>query len=545
LTPPGFTLTAPALTSPAIDSTLVAAITTIQATMVASQEHTVSLTLEQEHAMGAALTAQMATAQRLILGHLSVAHEAPPVTLEAPLASGLDADHIAALHAQAAGMHNIRSLVSIVLDPASSHYPRWRGQVLMLRRYALADHVLDDLVTPPSPSWYQMDSVVLSWLHGTITVELQDIICNQENTARQAWLAVEGQFLENREAQALHLDAQFYQFSQGGSLHGRILPPNEGMADSLLDLDEPTVDRTLVLKLLRGLSPRYSHMKALIKKILPFPTFYAVRNELLEELTLETKAPAPASTLYSVPTGGEAASGARPLALCRLGLPLALHPLSLFRLPRRWRSPFQQGRARERWLHPRWSLQPRWRLGVAVILQPLDWDHRHVVGPDSECLPPSCAGPPDRASLRRAPSNSTPAPASEDLHLDTLVPAGWRVGPSCPHCRLGAPLWCVLPQHLQHGHVIPLIPPQSLLDHRWKRCHSVGHLSSASALLIPFYLNDVLVAPHITHNLLFVHRFTTGNFCSIEFDPFGFSVKYLATRTPLARCESSRPLYTL
>jgi hypothetical protein len=67
----------------------------------------------------------------------------------------------------------------------------------------------------------------------------------------------------------------------------------------------------------------------------------------------------------------------------------------------------------------------------------------------------------------------------------------------------------------------------------------------ASILPVLFYLNDVLVAPHITHNLLSIHRFTTDNSCSIEFDPFGFSVKDLATRTPLARCDNSGPLYTL
>jgi hypothetical protein len=67
----------------------------------------------------------------------------------------------------------------------------------------------------------------------------------------------------------------------------------------------------------------------------------------------------------------------------------------------------------------------------------------------------------------------------------------------------------------------------------------------ASVLPGPFYLNDVLVAPHITHNLLSVRRFTTNNSCSIEFDPSGFSVKDLATRTPLARCDSVGPLYML
>jgi hypothetical protein len=72
-------------------------------------------------------------------------------------------------------------------------------------------------------------------------------------------------------------------------------------------------------------------------------------------------------------------------------------------------------------------------------------------------------------------------------------------------------------------------------------------VTSVGALVLPgpFYLNDVLVAPHITHNLLSVRRFTTDNSCSIEFDPSGFSVKDLATRTLLARCDSSGPVYTL
>jgi hypothetical protein len=90
--------------------------------------------------------------------------------------------------------------------------------ILALRRFALTDHVLNDTVAPLSPSWYQMDSVVLSWLNDTITVELRDIIRDQEGTARQAWITLEEQFHCNREAPALHLDAQFHLFSQGGPL---------------------------------------------------------------------------------------------------------------------------------------------------------------------------------------------------------------------------------------------------------------------------------------------------------------------------------------
>ena len=43
------------------------------------------------------------------------------------------------------------------------------------------------------------------------------------------------------------------------------------MADSLRDLGEPVADRTLVLNLLRGLNPRYGHLKALIKRTVPAP----------------------------------------------------------------------------------------------------------------------------------------------------------------------------------------------------------------------------------------------------------------------------------
>jgi hypothetical protein len=56
-----------------------------------------------------------------------------------------------------------------------------------------------------------------------------------------------------------------------------------------------------------------------------------------------------------------------------------------------------------------------------------------------------------------------------------------------------------------------------------------------------FYLNNVLVTPDIIQNLLSVHRFTTNNWCSMEFDPFGLSVKDLSTWNVITRCNSSGP----
>ena len=60
-----------------------------------------------------------------------------------------------------------------------------------------------------------MDCVVRSWLHGTLSGDLVMARGAQGATARSTWLAIEAQFLGNREARALHLDARFRTFVQG------------------------------------------------------------------------------------------------------------------------------------------------------------------------------------------------------------------------------------------------------------------------------------------------------------------------------------------
>jgi hypothetical protein len=69
----------------------------------------------------------------------------------------------------------------------------------------------------------------------------------------------------------------------------------------------------------------------------------------------------------------------------------------------------------------------------------------------------------------------------------------------------------------------------------------VGTASSHGSFHIP----DVLVAPGMIHNLLSIRRFTTDNSCSVEFDLSGLTVRDLASRCPLLRCNNTGPLYTL
>ncbi|KAJ9566937.1 hypothetical protein OSB04_002903 [Centaurea solstitialis] len=69
-----------------------------------------------------------------------------------------------------------------------------------------------------------------------------------------------------------------------------------------------------------------------------------------------------------------------------------------------------------------------------------------------------------------------------------------------------------------------------------------GH-STLYSLHRPLHLHNVLITPEIIKNLISVRKFTTDNITSIEFDPFGFSVKDLLTKQLLLRSDSSGDLY--
>jgi hypothetical protein len=56
-----------------------------------------------------------------------------------------------------------------------------------------------------------------------------------------------------------------------------------------------------------------------------------------------------------------------------------------------------------------------------------------------------------------------------------------------------------------------------------------------------FRLPNVLVAPSMVHNLLSIRHFTADNSYSVEFDSSGLTVKDLAFRRPLLRCDSTGP----
>jgi hypothetical protein len=77
--------------------------------------------------------------------------------------------------------------------------------LLTLRRYALDGHILSD-ITDSFVYWTRVDNIVVTWILGTLSPELHEIVREPTEIARQAWLAIETQFFGNSESRVLQLD---------------------------------------------------------------------------------------------------------------------------------------------------------------------------------------------------------------------------------------------------------------------------------------------------------------------------------------------------
>jgi hypothetical protein len=184
------------------------------------------------------------------------------------------------------GVQNIHSLISVTLDLSSSHYSRWRDNVLLtLGCYSLSDHVLLDITYVGVPAWDQMDNIVNSWIWHTISPDLQDITRQRGHTACDAWLALENHFLGNRKTRSLHIDGTFRSFVQGDLSVNDYCQKMKGFTDSLSDLGVDVTDHVLMQNVLCGLNKNFNHLHSIFMDATPFPSFQKVLDDLcLEEI---------------------------------------------------------------------------------------------------------------------------------------------------------------------------------------------------------------------------------------------------------------------
>jgi hypothetical protein len=196
---------------------------------------------------------------------------------------------------------NIKTMIPLVLEQTSMFYSRWRMYFLTtVTKYGLDSLVLTDDDFSIDPHWHRMDCTVKSWLFGTVSPDLIEVVSTDSPTSRTIWLGLEDQFINNKESRAIIMDAEFRTLVQGDLSVTNYLNKMKSMAHALGTLGEPILDRTLVLNVLRGLNERYFHMAAMIKRTRPLPSYSDVRVDLLiEEVTLSSKSSTPTAFVTS------------------------------------------------------------------------------------------------------------------------------------------------------------------------------------------------------------------------------------------------------
>lgn len=181
-------------------------------------------------------------------------------------------------------------MIPLVLEHTSTFYNRWRLLFInTMSKYALDCLVLCDDNFITNPHWHRIDCTVKSWLFGMVAPDLIEVVSTVSPMSRSIWLGLEEQFIGNKETRAIILDAKFQTLVQGDLSITDYCNKIKRMMDALGTLGEPVLDHTLILNVLRGLNERCSHMAAMIKHTLPFPSDSDVCADLIEEVTLASK----------------------------------------------------------------------------------------------------------------------------------------------------------------------------------------------------------------------------------------------------------------
>jgi hypothetical protein len=153
---------------------------------------------------------------------------------------------------------------------------------VLLGRYELTDHVTTDTpVADRTAEWTRLDYVVRSWLYGSVSEGILDIIMAENQTAHEAYALIRNLFLDNQLTRAVYLEAEFRALVQGDLSITAFCHKLKSLADALHDVGQPVTDQTLVLTCLRGLNPRFSDITTLVTMQHPVPSFLQTRSLLL------------------------------------------------------------------------------------------------------------------------------------------------------------------------------------------------------------------------------------------------------------------------
>lgn len=436
-------------------------------------------------------------------------------------------------HERAFGVTNIKTHIPLILDLDDHNYDAWRELFLT---HCLAFDVLGHLDGSSLPAndddtpWKKKDGLVKLWLYGTMTQPLFKSTFQTGGSARDIWLRIENQFRNNKEARAIQLDHDLRTTEIGDRSVQEYCQTLKSISDLLANLDAAVPDRTLVMYLINGLNEKYDNITNVIRHKEPFPTFDTAKTMLLNEETRLKKG-------NKTPTTSGNASSSTVLTAST-----EKPQTQRFNNGNRRHNNRGRGRGRnnqQRSWNNNWN--PAWPMPYmpGPMMQwptyPTPWIQQQSKG-----ILGSAPQRPQQALLTDAQCQPTTdfAHAFNTMTLADPGAANWYMdsGATAHLASTSGILNSVLKNRtgitvmVGNGSRIPISSSGS------------AHLASTSR---PLTLQNVLVAPNIIKNLISVCRFTNDNWCSVEFDPFGFSIKDLNTKKTLLRSDSSGELYSV
>jgi hypothetical protein len=178
---------------------------------------------------------------------------------------------------------NIRNHVPIILDLKEPNYSQWRCFFdSVLGKFGIGSHVFSP---PPlnqhDAEWQMIDHALVNWLYTTIAKSVFDNVYKPDSSAYTVWCSIENLFRDNEMERAVYLKAELRTLQQGEMSINDYCTKLKTLAAGLRNLGLPASEPRQVLNLLRGLNPRYHHLKPTIKAKFPPHSFASARSYLL------------------------------------------------------------------------------------------------------------------------------------------------------------------------------------------------------------------------------------------------------------------------
>ncbi|CAL9222402.1 unnamed protein product [Arabidopsis halleri] len=402
------------------------------------------------------------------------------------------------------GVTNIKHHIPLILDLEDHNYDAWRELFQThCMTFDVSGHI-DGTLLPTGAddtAWYKRDGLVKLWIYGTLAKPLFRSSFKTGGSARDVWLRVENQFRDNKEA---HL---------------------------LTNVDIAVNEHTLVMYLLNGLNEKFDNIINVIKHKEPIPSFDSAKSMLeMEESRIK-------KVTRSSAAHNDNSSSSMALTVAASPQNRSDSNRSRFgnnrgkggRGNNRGRGGRNNGFNNRSTWGLQWGSQPFWPSPTPYWPQYPPWSQpSHGRFPQSSPQQPQANFVEFAQPIQSYVTESLNDPAAAEWFMDSGATAYLT-----PHAG-------ILKSNLNHN------TSQSVIVGNGS---SIPITSTGQTTILsktkPLLLNNVLVAPNIVKNLISVRQFTKYNWCSVDFDPFGFTVKDLPSRKVLLRCESSGDLYSL